>query len=453
VDISLDASADVVPISPPPLRRPRPVIPSAIAQGATSPRTARSRQMAAAASGSGHIHRHPAYSPEMCEVHGDIPVPVKIEVEERGDEHNSPFFLQSPPKRPISVGSNEELVLKRKKTENGMQRVALEKSQNSIPKPLAHKDPMERPLSREEMRYLEVAKEHEEDARFLDNEAKVLDDHDHDHIPATPILIDNDMPLPRRPLRRSMSRSDIAVVEDLTPAIRELMSPAPRESSPDRGRWGALSPIPQPQESIQVRHNVPSHIRPIGSVSRAQVQFLPPGANALGAKSPELFIEEHPLGKDLPPPRLEHTPPADSYDMKPVIQRQMLPIPTSASDMPGVMTIHDRLNNTRHVEGRDFYIHKRTVAIAKGSEWANPCRDGTIRLGRYFSLTQEEVEETKEYLRFMAGHETTRPKTMIRLTCRPRNGEPSGQNSHAWPENTMVFLNGKSLLTTMVFNI
>jgi hypothetical protein len=120
--------------------------------------------------------------------------------------------------------------------------------------------------------------------------------------------------------------------------------------------------------------------------------------------------------------------------------------------MPEIMNTHDRINRERHVEAREFYVHKRTVTIAKGSEWSKPCRDGTIRLGRYFSLTQEEVDEIKEYLRFITGRETLRPKTMIRLTCRPRNGGPHGPTNHGWPENTIVFLNGKCLLTSMVWN-
>ena len=153
---------------------------------------------------------------------------------------------------------------------------------------------------------------------------------------------------------------------------------------------------------------------------------------------------------ELPHRRVEHSQPPESFNTKPHIRRQILPIPTSATEMPGIMSIHDRINRDRHVEAREFYVHKRTVTIAKGNEWSKPCRDGTIRLGRYFSLTQEEVDETKEYLRFITGHETLRPKTMIRLTCRPRNGEALGRKNHGWPENTMVFLNGKCLLTSTV---
>jgi hypothetical protein len=175
---------------------------------------------------------------------------------------------------------------------------------------------------------------------------------------------------------------------------------------------------------------------------------LPPGGNALGAQSPEYSGDQSVL--DFPLPRLEHSVPAESVEMRSSAQRQMFPLPTKSMEMPALMTLHDRFNHSRPVEDQDFYIHKRSVAIAMGNERTKPCKDGTIRLGRYFSLTLEEIEEMKEYLRFLCGHEATRPKTMIRLTCRPRNGELPGQCNHAWPDNTMVFLNGKCLLTTLV---
>jgi hypothetical protein len=181
-----------------------------------------------------------------------------------------------------------------------------------------------------------------------------------------------------------------------------------------------------------------------------QVALLPPGGNALGARSPELFVETRSPTSEPKVFTLEHSPPVDSVEVKLCVKREMLPMPSSAAEMPGVMAIHERNNEARPVEARDFYVHKRTIIIAKGNEWAKPCKDGTIRLGRYFSLSQEEVEETKEYLRYIAGYEANRPKTMIRLTCRPRNGEASGQSKHAWPDSTMVFLNGKCLLTTLV---
>jgi hypothetical protein len=128
----------------------------------------------------------------------------------------------------------------------------------------------------------------------------------------------------------------------------------------------------------------------------------------------------------------------------------LLPLPTNASDMPRIMNLHDQYNNSRQVQAREFYIHKRTATVAKGSEWTRTGRDGTIRLARYFSLTQEEVDEAKEYVRFITGHESIRPKSMIRLTCRQRNGVPNVQSPHAWPDNAMVFLNGKCLPTTRV---
>jgi hypothetical protein len=443
---------DIRQPSPPPLQRPKPVPLSTLRSVESMGRTSQSPQKDSFATGITPIPRHPAYSPEMAEIHG-TPLPVvKIEDEDydSDDDDDDLVLSSSPMKRPISVNSNDNVNLKRKRTENGVQHVQATPSDGNN----LNTDDTEipRPLSRQEIMYQAVAKEHEEDARFLaDNAEPELDQYENE-MASTPVLNDTAAPVPRRGLRRSMSRSDIAVVEDLTPAIREMMSPAPRESSPDRERWRTSSP-PLRQTSVVRREGAPSHIRSIGGQPRSQLAVmppvLPPGGNALGASSPE-YSGELPAGINFSVPRLEHSPAVEDFEFRAPLQRQILPLPTSSTEMPALMAMHDRYNRSRHVETQEFYIHKRTVAIAKGNESTKTCKDGTIRLGRYFSLTQEEIEETKEYMRFLCAHEASRPKTMIRLTCRPLNGEPSSQSDHAWPDNTMVFLNGKCLLTTMV---
>jgi hypothetical protein len=439
IDTHMETSYDP-PDSPPPLRRPQPIKLTSQSRVDRPTRVEQRRQVEGPVNPMANIRRHPSYSQEMRKIHGDIPAIIKLE-QENSDDDIHLKVSRTPPKRPISVGSNEDLTLKRKRTDKGMQRIQRNNGKNTV-----EQDIMERSPSREEMRYQAVARKHEEDVQFL--EGKAMDEvHS---VATTPILIEDDIPFTRRaPMRRSMSQADIAVVDDLTPAIRELMSPSPREGSPDRDRWRAKSPIlTGGQEIIPRRHIIPSHIRPINAIgNQSPLIVLPPGGNALGARSPEIF------GEAPPRPRLEHSPPAELFDIKPTVHRQLIPIPTNATDMPALMTAHERLNNARHVEARDFYIHKRAAAIAKGSEWCKPCKDGTIRLGRYFALTQEEVDEAKEYLRYITGHVSLRPKSMIRLTCRPRNGGPVGQNNHGWPENTMVFLNGKCLLTSMVYTI
>ena len=418
VDTHMQTSNDTYSVSPL-LHRPRPVNLATASRNNKFSRPTQNRQMQEPVNPMVNIRRHPSYAPEMQEIHGEISSTVNPE-DDHDNEVNPLNVLRTPPKRPMSVGSNEDLASKRKRTDNGMERVQVN-----------------RPLSREEIRYQAVAQEQEEDARLLTNEEETTVD---DNV--TPVLVDGDVPLPRRPMRRSMSRADIAVVEHLTPALRELMSPDPREERPDRERWETNSPPPQGQQIVPRPHNIPSHIRSVNAASGSPVTFLPPGRNALGVRSPEYVPE-------LPHRPLEHSRPAEFFNARPR-HRQMLPIPTSAAEMPEIMNIHDKFNRERHVEAREFYIHKRTVVIAKGSEWSKLSRDGTIRLGRYFSLTQEEVDETKEYLRFITGHETLRPKTMIRLTCHPRNR--TGHTIHAWPENSIIFLNGKCLLTSMVWD-
>ena len=376
-----------------------------------------------------NIPRHPSYTIERREGQEDN------RFKPHGYHDDSNNRLRNIPKRPMSACSNEDLtVVKRKRTETGTQLVQANGGKPGV-------TPINRPLSREEVRYQAVAREHEEDARFLEDER--TSENMGTTISRTPILVDDDVELPPRRLGRSLSRAEIAVDEQLTTAIRGLMSPIPRDRSPDRGRWRTASPLSQNQQIDSHPRSIASHIR---TVNQIQVQFLPPGGNALGARSPE--------HRNGPPPRpLEHSPPTGLLDIRRT-DHPMLAIPTSASEMSVIMTAHDQSNAARPVEARDFYIHKRTTIIAQGNEWARPCGDGTIRLSRYFELSQEEVDGSKEYLRHITGQETLLPKTMIRLTCRARNG-PNGalKHQHAWPENTMVFLNGKCLLTSMVFEL
>lgn len=428
-----------------PLQRPKPL--PLVARDGTNSHTIERQRLKDTAKILSEIPRHPAYYSELSAAHGYVPPVAIIESDEDGEDE--PTQLLSPPKRPISVGSNDNSIRKRKRTEVGVQHLRYD---SGVPGPssVTETERLDRPLSRQELLYQAIAEEQEEDERFMaDNGHPHAGDHE-EAIAPTPILPDTQTQFPRRQMKRSLSRNDIAVVEDLTPGFRELMSPAPRERSPDRERWRAGSPIPVWQSTPLQEKVGPSHIRSANRPNVQQVALLPPGGNALGARSPELCIDVWPQESDSKVFMLEHSPPVDISDLKVSIKREVLPIPSGATDMPGLMSIHERANGLRPVEAREFYVHKRTCIIAKGNERTKPCGDGTIRLGRYFSLSQEEVNETKDYLRHITGSENNRPKTMIRLTCRPRNGEPPGQSKHAWPDNTMVFLNGKSLLTTSV---
>ena len=263
VDAPMQTSNDAHSVSSP-LHRPKPVNLTIPSRNNKFSRPQPNRQMQEHVNPMANIRRHPSYAPEMQEIHGKILETVNTE----GDNDvNHLNVLRTPPKRPISVGSNDDVTSKRKRTDNGMERVQVN-----------------RPLSREEIRYQAVAKNHEEDARLLTNGSQTTTA---DDITTTPILIDDDVPLPRRPMKRSMSRADVSVVEHLTPAIRELMSPTLRERSPERERWQASSPPPQGQETVPRPHGIPSHIRSANAASGSQVALLPPGGNALGARSPE----------------------------------------------------------------------------------------------------------------------------------------------------------------------
>ena len=406
-----------------------------------------------------NIRKHPARQTQPVVDHDNKEDNdnVSVKMEEPGDNDDDPNITMEPPKRPLSVGSNEDLTLKRKRTDEGMQ-------------PVTH----ERSPSREQM-YEELAKEHVADEQYLSKDAAQVEQ---DPLATTPIQPDDDdvTILPRRPpLRRSKSRAQIGLEEDLTPGIRELMSPKPfmrdltspppREGSPDRMLWRKMSPpmggykdIPTPPVAPKAYSQVvpkrpapprriPSHIRTVNSTLVPPA--VTPGGNALGGHSPEYLSEDQPER-----PIFEHIRRLEECDdVKPTVKRTVLPLPTNASEMPRLMTLHDEFNQTRHVETRDFYVHTRTALIANASEWSRTFPDGTITLGRFFNLTPEELNEIKEYVKYMAGQETTGPKTMIRLVCRGKNGESGGPVNHAWPENTTVILNGKNLMTSMVFSL
>ena len=355
-------------------------------------------------------------------------------------------------KRPHSVGSNDNLTQKRKRTDGGVQ-------------PVTHN----RSTSREQM-YNEVAKEHVTDEHYLSKEVPQTSE----LVATTPIQPDDGGVVPserRPPLRRSKSRAQIGLEEDLTPGIRELMSPKPfmrdltspppREGSPDRMLWRKgrppmggyveFAPPPvNPRAYSQIVPNqppprrVPSHIPTVNSTP-ASSMATPPRGN-----DPVTHSDEYLYGNQRARPIFRHIRPLEECEeVRPTVKRAVVSLPTSASEMPGLMKLHDEFNQASHVENRDFYVHTRTAMIANASKWSRTVADGTITLGRFFNFTREELIEIKEYVKFMAGHETTGPRTMIRLVCRAKNGENGGSVNHAWPVNTTVILNGKNLMTTM----
>lgn len=393
------------------------------------------------------IRRHPAYLPKMQEIYGEVPPRMKIEIDSDSDDPEEQ--MRTPPKRPISTGSEQDFLSKRQRTESGVQYVQVVTDKKDMVDGVPEgRRVMRRSLSRQEIRYQEIAKEHEEDARVLANQPN----HPVDitEIAATPVLNNDDEIIelvPRQSLKRCKSRPQEELEDELTPAIRELMTPVPREGSPDREGWEHIRSSSAYTSTLipHVQGKLPSHIRQPNQPSHNQLMFLPPGGNALGAKSPELPEER----KDVRQ-RFEHSPSAETVELPVDHHRQLLPMPKSAAEMPGLMAIHDRINSSKPIQQRDFYLMKRSELIGKGNEWSKPARDGMIRIGRYFYLAPEEIDEASEYLHYLTGHEVMRPKTMIRLTCRPRNGEQPGENIHAWPDHTMVFLNGKSLITSMV---
>lgn len=319
-------------------------------------------------------------------------------------------FLPPPPKRPVSVGSDDYFSHEHKRMK---------------------KDAIRRPLSREEM-YDKVAKEHEEDARFL-IKCSTLSAED-SNLPPGAILAEDDTLLPC--IERPLSRSDNNLAKVLTPAIGQLMNSCPRETSPNRTGWRRQGQLPF-QQSIPLRV-VPSHIRTLDGA------VLPPSVNTLGV--PENMGKEH---LDAAHPLLEHSPHAYTTHTKPTGQSPKLLFPTNA-DIPERMAIHENMNSQRPVTARDFYVLRRTVAIAEGGDRSRPSKDGTIRLSQEFFLTNEELDEMNEYWRFLTGHETFRRKTMVRFTCRPQKGGEFGQKNHAWPENVILHLNGTCLQTSMV---
>ena len=365
------------------------------------------------------------------------------------------------PKRPLSVGSNEDLALKRKRTDEGIQ-------------PVTHAR-----LPSREQSYQEVAKRHVEDEQYLSKDAAQLEGHD--PLAPTPIQTDDDFNLPRGPPARTRSRGQYGLEEILTPSLNRMMSPnslrqgsapPPRERSPERSQWsrnnhlrGHRDIASTPPEALKAYSQTVVKFRPPSRgiqshiSTRVSTTVIPPGGNALGARSPELVYDEK-----AERPAFEHIRPLEEYDdVKAIVKRpvlrlpaiasQTLRLPLNASNMPRFMMEHDEINQTLHVERRDFYVHTRTALIAKASKLFHISADGTISFARFFNLTREELDEIHEYVRFMDGQETKGPRTMIRLVFRERDGEGRDLFNHSWPQNTTVILNGKNLMTSMVRNI
>jgi hypothetical protein len=398
------------------------------------------------------IRRHPARQMQTrTEVDNDnFSESEKV----RRNEDMDVEITNESPKRPLSVGSNEDLALKRKRTDEGIQ-------------PVTHK----RSLSREQS-YQEVAKQHAADEQYLSKGAVQLEEHQHNPSPnqhnpnpaPTPIQTDDDrMTLPRGPPLRTRSRAQVGLEEILTPRLERLLSPdptrhmsapPPRERSPDRDGWrrnhhlvvhrDIASTPPEPRGPFHISN---------------RVSVIPPGGNALGARSPELLPHEQ-----AERPAFEHIRPLEGYDeVKAIVPRPVLRIPANASEtqrlflnasnMPRFMTQHDKIYQRRHVQRREFYVHTRTALIAKASSLSHKHEDGRITFGRYFNLTREELYEIHQYVKFMGGQESTGPRTMIRLVFRETNGENRDPFKHSWPENSTVILNGRYLMTSMVRNI
>jgi len=122
-------------------------------------------------------------------------------------------------------------------------------------------------------------------------------------------------------------------------------------------------------------------------------------------------------------------------------------------DIVGCMRRHDERNSVHPIERRDFYFHKKTITVAEGGEHSRVSPDGRIRLIRYFSISEQELDEIREHFQFLTDGETSGPMTMARLMCHPRNDDAPGENNHAWPKHATVFLNGKFLLTNTVLLI
>jgi hypothetical protein len=177
---------------------------------------------------------------------------------------------------------------------------------------------------------------------------------------------------------------------------------------------------------------------------------LPPGWNALGAKSPENYAEGYPEATGAVQPGLlvgnfnhvkmenvEATPPARPLD-KPL-----------SNQISAMMVHHDQHNKQLPPTERQYYIHKRSELIADGSNRDKVYNDGLIKLGRFIVLTEEEISEVQRYMKFISGQGDTGAKTMLRLVCRSRRGR-QGRNSNLWPENTIVMINGKAVRITPV---
>jgi len=425
---------EVMEQAPPRLQRPvpRPLTEAnnPAAESAQNKNIRRVQRIEAAEAAIRRIERHPLYAPEMQEAYGKFGPPVKMGEKDlsdssQADDDVDPVYSSSPKRhmQPDLSDNVDDSHGKRKRTENGFQTLS-----NYAPR---------RPLTPEEARRRAVATEHKEDIQFL-NEPPVVNRDENDIAP-TQVLVTDPPPSPRRGMHRSPSRSSVIVTENLTPEVRDLLSPIPRESSPP---WRYPDP-PQPPRKI------PSHIRQTNYMEKALMRFRSPGVNALGAKSPEAIPISEELPSDLSVRAFQHEPPVDAFEGT-ENDSPILPMPTDSSEMPDLMRIHNGRNSSRPVRSRFFYLFKRSVAAAQCDEWHRTRHDGTITLTRYFLLSQEEIDETKEYLRLLIGLDATGPKTMVRLVCRPRNGGGLADNGHAWPENTMLALNGKYLLPSQV---
>ena len=103
--------------SPPPPQRPMPIVQT------QRPEECSLRQLEAAKRALDEIPRHPLYLTEMQKIHGYIPEPVKLEMKDEDEDSNQEPSL---PKRPISVGSNDNFPIKRRRITNGIQHMLVD---------------------------------------------------------------------------------------------------------------------------------------------------------------------------------------------------------------------------------------------------------------------------------------------------------------------------------------
>lgn len=319
---------------------------------------------------------------------------------------------RKPPKRPLSANSNDGAP-KRKKTDQGTQHIP---SQDPAPEPSTPRPASPAlPLGQNNARYYTVAQEQEQDAQFLTEDDQPMTDVVVD-VPRTPVLPNEDSPPPPpdRPRGKAMSPAHRNLADVLTPHFQNLRTQAGMENG----------------------QAIPPHIRIPG-------QVLPPGGNAVGAQTPNNV-------PDRTYPKIRHTKATAAVNIDQNSRREVVPLPNSTTQLLQIMEIHNQLNRARHVEAREFYFHKRTAVVANVSAENQRSPDGTIRLNRYFSLTQDAIRETKEYLKHITGRAAHGSKTMLRLTCISHGNGGPNKNCHAWPEGIIIQVNGKRLLTSMV---